>query len=94
MAVWEAAVRQILPYEREGGNSHDPYMYAVTIDKNNDTPIDYHIMMPSDSTKFLRLKLSRIDPKPQTSQKFSPGKDSRYKVFRACIQHVLILWIQ
>ena len=54
MAVWEAAVGQILPCEREGGNIHDPY--AVTIDKNNDTPIDYHIMMPSDSTKIFAVK--------------------------------------
>ena len=38
MAVWEAAVGQILPCKREGGNFHDPY--AVTVVKNNDMPID------------------------------------------------------
>ena len=40
--VCEAAVGQILPCLREGGNIydvHDPY--AVDIVENNDTPIDY-----------------------------------------------------
>ena len=38
VAVWEAAVGQILPCKREGGNIHDPY--AVAVVENNDTPID------------------------------------------------------
>ena len=38
VAVWEAAVGQILPRKQEGGNIHDPY--AVTVVKNNDTLID------------------------------------------------------
>ena len=37
MAVWEAAVGQMLPCGREGGNIHHPYPYAVV---KNDTPID------------------------------------------------------
>ena len=54
VAVWEVAVVQKLPCEREGGNIHDPY--AVTIDKNNDTAIDYEIMMPSNLPKILAFK--------------------------------------
>ena len=38
MPVWEAAVRQILPCEREGGDTHNPY--AVSVVRNNDTSID------------------------------------------------------
>ena len=38
LAVWGAAVGQILPCKREGGNIHDHY--AVTVVENNDTPID------------------------------------------------------
>ena len=54
MAVWKAADGQILPCEREGGNIHDPY--DVTIGKNNDTPIDCQIMLPSDSKKIFAVK--------------------------------------
>ena len=38
MAVWGAAVGQILPCHRVGGNINDPY--AVTVVKNSDMPID------------------------------------------------------
>ena len=38
VAVWEAAVGQILPCEREGGKINDPYTVAVV--ENNDTSID------------------------------------------------------
>ena len=38
VVVWEAAVGQILPYKREGGNIHDPYTVAIV--ENDDTPID------------------------------------------------------
>ena len=38
MAVWEAAVGQILPCQQEGGNIIDPYAFSVV--ENNDTPID------------------------------------------------------
>ena len=38
VAVWEAAVGQILHCEREGGNIHDPY--AVAVVENDGTPID------------------------------------------------------
>ena len=41
VAVWETAVRQILPCQREGGSIRDPC--AVTVVKNNDTPIDNNI---------------------------------------------------
>ena len=45
MVVWKAAVGQILPCERKGGNIHDTYMYmyAAAVVKNNDTPIDYDV---------------------------------------------------
>ena len=29
VAVWEAAVGQIVPWQREGGNIHGPYAVAV-----------------------------------------------------------------
>ena len=38
VAVWEAAVGQMLPCKLEGGNIHDPY--AVAVVENNGTPID------------------------------------------------------
>ena len=38
VAVWEAAVGQILPCKQERGNIQDPYASAVV--KNNDTPIN------------------------------------------------------
>ena len=38
VAVWEAAVGQILPCKQEGRNIHDPYTVAIV--KSNDTPID------------------------------------------------------
>ena len=38
VAAREAAVRQILPCQRGGGNIVDPY--AVAIMEDNDTPID------------------------------------------------------
>ena len=38
VTVWEAAVGQMLPCKREGGNIHDPY--AVAVVENNDMPID------------------------------------------------------
>ena len=43
MVVWKVVVGQIhvLPCERKGGNIHDTY--AVSVVKNNDTPIDYDV---------------------------------------------------
>ena len=38
VAVWKAAVGQMLSCQREGGNMQD--LYAVAIVENNDTPID------------------------------------------------------
>ena len=38
VAVWEAAIGQILPCKRKGGNTHEPH--AVAAVENNDTPID------------------------------------------------------
>ena len=38
VTVWEAAVGQILPCQRKGGNIHNPYTVAVV--ENSDTPID------------------------------------------------------
>ena len=38
VAVWEAAVGQMLPCKREGGNIHDPY--AVAVVENSYMPID------------------------------------------------------
>ena len=38
VAVWEAAVGQILLCKQEIGNIHDPY--TVSVVENNDTPID------------------------------------------------------
>ena len=38
VAVWEAAVGQVLPCHRVGGNIHDPYTVAVV--ENSDMPID------------------------------------------------------
>ena len=38
VAVWEAAVGQILPCKRKEGNIHD--RYAVVVVENNDTSID------------------------------------------------------
>ena len=38
VAVWEAAVGQILPCKQEGSNIHDPY--AVAVVENNDMPTD------------------------------------------------------
>ena len=38
VAVWEAAVEQVLPCKRVRGNIHNPC--AVAVVENNDTPID------------------------------------------------------
>ena len=38
LAVWEAAVGQILPCQQEGGNINDPYKVAIV--ENKDMPID------------------------------------------------------
>ena len=43
VAVWVAAVGQILPCEWEGGNSHNPY--AVVVVENSDTPIDSTLVL-------------------------------------------------
>ena len=49
IAVWEAAVGQILPCEWEGGNIYNPY--AVTVVENNDTPIDNDILVLSENCR-------------------------------------------
>ena len=38
MAVWEAALGEILPCHRVGGIIHDPCVLAIV--ENSDTPID------------------------------------------------------
>ena len=78
VAVWEAAVGQIPPCQREGGNIHD--LYAVAAVENNDTPIDNDT---PHSMKISRLKLLRSALKPR---KFSPTKDSHYTVYAHCIR--------
>ena len=51
VAVREAAVGQILPCQRVGGNIHDPYAFAIV--ENNDTSI---IMMPPHSMNIFMVK--------------------------------------
>ena len=63
VAVWEAAVGQILPCQREGGNIHDPYMYAVTVVENNDTSID------NDAPTLKTFRDKELSPiAPETAQ--------------------------
>ena len=59
VAVWKAAGGQILPCQREGGNSHDPYVVAVV--ENNDTPIDNNATVLNENFRGKTL----ISSKPQ-----------------------------
>ena len=55
VAVWEAAIEQILPCQR-GANVHNPY--AVAVAENNCMP---HCIQ----SKISLLKLPQIAPKPR-----------------------------
>ena len=77
VAVWEKAVGQILPCEREGDNINDPDTVAVV---EIMTPIDNDASLPTQRN-FSRLKLSRTALKPRKSRKFLPSKDSRYTAY-------------
>ena len=47
VAVQEAPVGQILPCEREGGNTHNPSSIAIA--ESNDTPIDNHALVLNEN---------------------------------------------
>ena len=51
--AWKPAVGQIMPCEREGGNSDDPYTVAVV--ENNDSPIDNDASVLGENFRGLKL---------------------------------------
>ena len=88
VAVWEVAVAQMLPCQREGGNVHDVYdSYAVAVVKNNDIPIDND---PPHSMNIFAIKTFANCPETAKFAKFFTHKDSHYTGFRSIV--VLFKW--
>ena len=74
VAVREATVGQMLPCEREGGNTLDPPAVAIA---ENDTPIDSDALVLNE---IFAVKFFTNCFKTANLQKFFPTKNSWYMV--------------